>query len=289
MAGILSHILLDLVTTFGTMIWSPVNWARPAWDLIFIIDFTLAAILLVPQLVAWVYARPEKTNKRAFGMCLIFLPAPLLIARIAAIVGAPISDAVVLAAVVILTAIFLLPAVEGWGLKIRHETWNRVGFAGAMAYIGLATFAHYAALTRIEKFAQEDQLRVETIGALPLPPSLWHWDGLVRTDQGVYEVRMDLMDKAVRDGRLLSLERRYFPDAPVNSYIEAARRLPQVQKVMWFARFPVTRFHKEGDVAVVEIADLRFAQIRRDRPGAFTYRVRFAPDGNVASMGWVTR
>ena len=28
--GILSHILLDLVTTFGTMIWSPLNWSRPA-------------------------------------------------------------------------------------------------------------------------------------------------------------------------------------------------------------------------------------------------------------------
>src|SRR6516225_8992895 len=38
--GILSHIVLDLVTTFGTMIWSPLQWSRPAWDLIFIVDFT---------------------------------------------------------------------------------------------------------------------------------------------------------------------------------------------------------------------------------------------------------
>src|SRR5260370_13769057 len=52
--GLLSHILLDLVTSFGTMVWSPVQWSRPAWDLIFIVDFTLTAILLVPQLVAWV-------------------------------------------------------------------------------------------------------------------------------------------------------------------------------------------------------------------------------------------
>ncbi len=39
--GIASHIFLDLVTSFGTMIWSPLRWSRPAWDLIFIIDFTL--------------------------------------------------------------------------------------------------------------------------------------------------------------------------------------------------------------------------------------------------------
>src|SRR6266700_4132594 len=65
--GILSHILLDLVTSFGTMIWSPLQWSRPAWDLIFIVDFTLTAILLVPQLLAWVYAHPEKVQRRAIG------------------------------------------------------------------------------------------------------------------------------------------------------------------------------------------------------------------------------
>src|SRR6267143_486285 len=78
-AGILSHILLDLVTSFGTMIWSPVRWSRPAWDLIFIVDFTLTAIFLVPQLLAWVYALQEKVKARAIGMWLAFLPAPWLI------------------------------------------------------------------------------------------------------------------------------------------------------------------------------------------------------------------
>ncbi len=79
--GILSHILLDLVTSFGTMVWSPLQWSRPAWDLIFIIDFTLTGILLVPQLLAWVYAHPEKTKGRAVGMWLAFMPVPFLIAR----------------------------------------------------------------------------------------------------------------------------------------------------------------------------------------------------------------
>src|SRR6201984_267957 len=63
--GILSHILLDLVTSFGTMIWSPVQWSRPAWDLIFIIDFSLTAIFLVPQIVAWVYAQEKGLQRRA--------------------------------------------------------------------------------------------------------------------------------------------------------------------------------------------------------------------------------
>jgi len=288
-AGILSHILLDLVTSFGTMIWSPLEWSRPAWDLVFIVDFTLTAILLVPQLLAWVYAHPEKEKRRAIGMWLVFLPTPFLIARIGEIAGAPISDRVVLSAMVIFAALFLLPALLGWGVKIKHDNWSRACFAAALIYVACTFYAHHVALARIQKFAELYPLRVEAIGALPLPPSLWHWDGLVRTNRGVYELRMDLTDKPASDTELLTREHHYYPDAPPNSFIDAARRLPEVQKILWFSRFPVTRFHKEGDVAVVEISDIRFVQTRRDRPASFTYRVRFSPVGNVLSQGWVRR
>src|SRR6266403_209831 len=195
--GILSHILLDLVTSFGTMIWSPLEWSRPAWDLIFIVDFTLTAIFLVPQLLAWVHSHPEKVKSRAIGMWLVFVPAPFLIAKIAAIAGAPISDQVVLSAIVFLAVLFLLPAFLGWGLKIQHDTWNRAGLAAAVIYVACTVYAHHVAFSRIQKFAELDHLQVESIGALPLPPSLWHWDGLVRTARGVYELRMDLADKSV--------------------------------------------------------------------------------------------
>ncbi|HET8921428.1 MAG TPA: metal-dependent hydrolase [Candidatus Acidoferrum sp.] len=286
-AGIISHILLDLVTTFGTMIWSPLNWSRPAWDLIFIVDFTLTAVFLVPQLLAWVYAHPEKMRRRAVGMWLVFLPAPLLIARIGEIVGAPISGRTVLGAMIVFAAVFLLPSLFGWGLKIRHDKWNRAGLVASLAYIALAVFAHRAALARIHKFAELDHLQVQSIGALPLPPSVWRWDGLVRTERGVYELRMDISDKQAPNGNLLALEHRYYPDAFPNSYTEAARRLPEVQKVLWFARFPVTRFHKEGNEAVVEISDLRFARGPAGHPPPFTYGVRFDSAGNVISQGWV--
>src|SRR4029077_7140328 len=77
--GILSHIFLDLVTSFGTMIWSPLQWSRPAWDLLFIIDLTFAAILLLPQLAAWVNADSEKATRRMLLMCAIFVPAPFVV------------------------------------------------------------------------------------------------------------------------------------------------------------------------------------------------------------------
>ena len=286
--GILSHILLDLVTTFGTMIWSPLEWSRPAWDMLFIVDFTFSGILLAPQFLAWVYARPEKMRSRALRVWIVFLLGTLIISRIADGAGAPLSGRTLSVAMLVVTAISLLPAFRGWGLKVSYGAWNRAGFSATLVYIALTFFAHRAALARIEKFAALDHLQVESIGALPLPPSLWHWDGLVRTQRGVYELRMDLSDKSAH-GDVLAQEHRYFPDASANSYIEAARRLPQVQKVLWFSRFPVTRFHKEGEEAVVEVSDLRFARMVSSRPAAFSYEVRFRADGNVISQGWATR
>ncbi|MBI3989805.1 MAG: metal-dependent hydrolase [candidate division NC10 bacterium] len=44
--GILLHILLDLITSFGTMVLYPLTSTRYAWDLLFIIDPFLTGIIL---------------------------------------------------------------------------------------------------------------------------------------------------------------------------------------------------------------------------------------------------
>ena len=175
-------------------------------------------------------------------------------------------------------------------------TWNRAGFVAACCYLALAVVAHHRALERIQKFAAFQGVQVESIGALPLPPSLLNWDGLIRTPRGVYELRTDLSQPSgIPDGAdpagaaQASFTYKYFPDAPMNNFIQRARELTEVQKVLWFDRFPVTRFHKEGTDAVVEILELRFPPMRPDRPASFTYRVRFAADGKVISQGWETK
>jgi membrane-bound metal-dependent hydrolase YbcI (DUF457 family) len=290
--GILSHIFLDLATTFGTMIWSPLQWSRPAWDLLFIIDFTLTALLFCPQLLAWVYRKPENFKNRASITWSVLALASLGVAALAQNVGATISAGTAVSIIALLAAFFLLPATHGVGLRVRYATWNRAGLAAAVVYVGLTIFAHRAALERVKNFASFFQLQVQSLGALPLPPSLWHWDGLVNTPMGVYEVRLDLSDglfekSASGASDMAAIEHHIYPDAAPNSYIAAARNLPEVQKVYWFARFPVTRFHKEGQDAVVEISDLRFTRMRSDRPLPFTYRVRMDASGQVISQGWL--
>ena len=63
--GLATHVFLDVVTNFGTMVWSPLKYSRVAWDWVFIIDLTLTAIALVPQLAAWCYREPRKFRGRA--------------------------------------------------------------------------------------------------------------------------------------------------------------------------------------------------------------------------------
>jgi len=291
--GILSHILLDLVTSFGTMIWSPLAWSRPAWDLIFIIDLTFSAILLVPQLVAWTNAAPQGTIRRMLLLCAISLPLPFLVSIFLQNVGAPISPATTVAATALLAALFLIPVITRWGAHVSYAAWNRAGFAAACAYLIAAVFAHHAALQRVRQFAEFEHLQVDALGALPFPPSLFQWDGLVRTPRGVYEFRTDL---AQRPGFLAQekmaeasdpVEYKFYPDAPGNPLIERAKQVPEVREVLWFSRFPVVRFRREGPDSIVEFSDLRFPQVRRNRPAPFTYRVRFDASGNIVSKGWL--
>src|SRR5260370_1121884 len=118
---------------------------------------------------------------------------------------------VVLGVIVIFAALFLLPALLGWGVKISHDRWNRAGFAAALIYVAFTVYAHHVALARVQKFAELEQLQVESIGALPFPPSLWHWDGLVRTQRGSYELRLDLTERPASDDEVRALENLSYP------------------------------------------------------------------------------
>src|SRR6202041_1957745 len=76
--GIASHIILDGMTSFGTQMWYPFSRQRVAWDLLFIIDFCFTALVLLPQIVAWIYSRREKAAARAVAVWLVFSAAAFI-------------------------------------------------------------------------------------------------------------------------------------------------------------------------------------------------------------------
>src|SRR5467141_1511564 len=70
--GLGSHVFLDVATNFGTMVWSPLNHSRVAWDWLFILDLGFSGMALVPQFAAWCYREPRKFTWRVTIVGIIF-------------------------------------------------------------------------------------------------------------------------------------------------------------------------------------------------------------------------
>src|SRR5947209_4228298 len=255
--GIGSHIFLDYATSFCTMLLTPLSvlrtvgvclvyllvifsllfcvfcfahfsfWrllvalfslARGSFAFLFFFDFSLTAFVLVPQFVAALYRAREGFPRRALRMWLGFSACAGLAAWLLTAAEFPPSLAAMFAVLCILAVLFFAPAAGGWGYRVSFKNWNRTGFVVFAAYMGLAAWAHQAAMTRIEKFAEEKRLPVETLGALPLPPSVLHWDGLARTPRGVSEIRMNLSDR-VPPGPQDRIGYSHYPDPPPNDFL----------------------------------------------------------------------
>jgi membrane-bound metal-dependent hydrolase YbcI (DUF457 family) len=284
--GIASHIFFDLITTYGTMIWSPWSNSRPAWDLVFILDFTFTGIVLVPQVLVWIYHTPQGKALHGwgldFGMWLLFTALAEFILWLAPKIYFSHSPMLVALAPVVLATVFFLPQWRGFGYRVRRSTWCRAGVCALTAYLLLCVGAHALAERRVRKFAVTRGLQVEVLGALPVPPSANYWDGLIRTPSGVYETQFALLDSL---GVAAPPDFRFHPDSAPDRWIEAARQLPEWKTAMWFARFPVVQSFPRGTDHVVTVDDLRFL-LRPSGPPVFQFHVTFDAEGRVVYTGY---
>jgi LexA-binding, inner membrane-associated putative hydrolase len=281
MVAIASHIALDGMTSFGTRLWDPISQRRIAWDMLFIIDFTFTSIALLPQVAAWVYRDAEKWRGRAIRMWALFTFGALAVWEIARSVEYPFHLWIVALASLIFIALFFLPARGDFGLRFTRARWCQAGTYVLIAYTFFCGVAHHAALKRVQSFAAENHVAVERIAAIPLPPSLLSWGGLVRSTDGVYQTRIDLRDPAPPDFHFVA-------DSPPDEFTARALRLPEVQLYLQFARFPVIRTEIEDGHHAVEFGEHRFVNPRRGQPQPFTYRVVFDSAGNVIEEGWLS-
>jgi membrane-bound metal-dependent hydrolase YbcI (DUF457 family) len=295
--GIGSHIVLDLATSFGTMVWSPLRYSRPAWDWVFIIDLTLTAIALAPQLAAWCYREPGRFLRRAIGVWFALTIGAYGGSWLARLAGYGFPLPVVAVVSAIFAGLIFLPAIGGAGFRLTRAAWCRAGLAVLCAYIGLAALAHHKALADVKQYAAQQHLQAESLAALPLPPALTHWVGLISTPDGVWRTTFQEPDGAIRTTQL-------FSDTRSLQLIEQARKLPDVQVYLWFARYPVWRIREQdSQQTVVEISDVRFfrrgdpdvddgagrsrdARAFRRRRAGFRFEVVFDAQGHVVFHGF---
>jgi membrane-bound metal-dependent hydrolase YbcI (DUF457 family) len=277
--AIASHIFLDAMTSFGTRIRYPLSQERVAWDLLFIIDFCFTAIVLLPQVAAWIYSDREKFSARALSMWVLFTICAFGAWKIAAAVGFAFHLRIAFLSSAIIVALFFLPAYRGAGFRISAARWCQAGFVVMLAYLFACSVAHHSALLRTRTFAAANHVPIDRIAALPLPPSLLDWGGVIRTTDGVYQSRFDLRDSAAPVFA-------FSPDSPPNEYVARALLLPEVQLYWSFARFPVIRTSSERGRHYVDFNEHRFITRKRPGPAPFSYRVVFNDAGDPIEEGW---
>jgi membrane-bound metal-dependent hydrolase YbcI (DUF457 family) len=277
--AIASHIILDAMTSFGTRIWDPVSQQRVAWDLLFIIDCCFTSIALLPQVVAWIYADSAKTGVRAISMWALFTVAGFVVWRIAGATGFPFHLWIAFFSSVVIAALFFLPAIRGAGFRITTARWCQVGAFVMLAYLFACSVAHHQALLRVKSFASANNIPIDRVAALPLPPSLLGWGGVIRSFDGVYQSRFDLRDSTPP---LFS----FIADSPPNIYIARAMQRPEVQLYWNFARFPVIRTYTENGLHYVDFNENRFVRRKRQGPAPFSYRIVFDDAGDPIEEGW---
>lgn len=281
-AGIALHVCLDLITSYGTMILSPWSRDRFAWDITFFVDLLLTAAVLLPQLLASIYSAREQALHRGLIAWVAVTLAGAGVAWLAAALQLPLPLGTVIAASALIAMLFLAPSLGGWGFRVRRTTYCRVGVAALVVYLGLCAMAHHSALGRVDAFARSVEATVERRAALPAPPSLGWWSGLVETPTGIYRISIPLFDPSPPTYR-------FFPNANKNFYLEMAESFAGVQTFLRFARFPWVTYREENGFHIVEYTDLQFAGARRDRNFPWTFRVSLTPEGRVVSSDLLRR
>jgi hypothetical protein len=267
------------MTSFGTRMWTPISQQRVAWDLLFIIDFSFTAIILLPQIAAWIYRDRAKSRVRAIWMWALFTLGAIASWTAAGAAGFPFHLWIVALASGIIAALFFLPAVDDWGFRVTRAAWCQAGTYAMVAYLFFCGFAHHAAMQRVKSFASANNISIDRIGALPLPPSFLDWGGIIRSIDGVYQARFDLRNPSPP-------EFHFTADSPPDEFVARSLLLPEVQLFWQFSRFPVIHTSMEGEYHVVDFGENRFVNTRQKSPQPFTYRVVFDKAGNIIEEGW---
>ena len=280
--GLASHIFLDVITSYGTMVWSPAGYTRVSWDWIFIVDLVFTSIALLPQMIAWVYSDRGKAAWRGVGVWLGFTVVGILAAYLTAGVQVYVSKEALIGASLLVGLALWLPNLKARQISWRRATFCRTGVLLMASYLGLCAIAHREALAQVERYAERNGIAAERIAAIPYPPSLWRWSGLIKIPTGVYRGMIDLSAPA-------SPSYAFFPDSTPNDEVQHAKALPDAQTFLWFARFPWITFRRGLNGSIVEIQDIQFYAPRRNNRLPFQYQAVFDGEGRVLSHGLLNR
>jgi membrane-bound metal-dependent hydrolase YbcI (DUF457 family) len=259
--GMLSHVLLDLPTPMGVVLFYPFSRNYVHLDFLGYVDWTLFTLVLFVLLATWTYANHGTALRRGILSAALlsalswwlFSEWPTLALGFAATVEeateVPLRTVYPLVLGGILLALLVAIARKGWGFRQNRAVFGRIGVAALSIYLALCVIAQGIALSLTQQFTRERGIEVwrraaSRMGYSSLVGPL-RWTGLVLAPEGVYRAKITPFDAQTPTFTLA-------PSSPDNPFVAKTRSIPEVHGFLSAARFPVTRYRVEKGQHIVE-------------------------------------
>jgi len=235
--GQFSHIVLDLLNSYGTQIFQPFSNARVSLDLLFVVDLLFTGVVVGGIVLS--RRRP--------------VPARAALAVLACYVG---------------SAAFLHARAEE---AVRTAAArNRVPVVSSAALPRLGEIRIGPELARL-RWAGEAWAREELEGLpavpipehrnrIPFPVGPFAWNGFIDDGTTYLRAEVDPFTETV------DWKQRVLKGERVAASLDVGR-IPDVRTYLWFARFPAVSSSRNGETRVLSFYDLRFGGVPgRRRP-----------------------
>jgi membrane-bound metal-dependent hydrolase YbcI (DUF457 family) len=262
--GMLSHVLLDLPTPMGAKLFYPFSNQYVHLDFLGYLDWTMFTLALFVLLATWSYANRDTAVRRGILSAVLlsslswwlFSEWPTLAFSFAATVEEateePLRTVYPLLLGGALLALLVVFARKDWGFRQNRAVFGRIGIGALSIYLLLCVTAQAIVLSRTEKFTRERGIVVwrqaaSRMGYSSLVGPL-RWTGLVLAPEGVYVAQVDLLSTR-------SPTFAFFASTDENPFVTRSRSIPEVQRFVEAARFPVTRYRVENGQHIVEFQE----------------------------------
>jgi len=246
--ALVSHVILDLLTSYGTMILSPFFEHRFSWDLVFVIDLVFSGIVFFPLMVSifWKNKAQWVCRGSLIGLTLYILFCWVQhhqAIELAEAFGKNLNEEVIQVA-------SLPQPVSPYRWANYVETKDKV----YQGFVNLTLKEPPQPPNRQAEFLSNFSISLERLKGLYQPPGKVHYQSYQRLQ-----------------------------DSP---WVEKALATEGVKFYYWFARFPVViSVNSRGGIHRVEFMDVRFLLPGIRTP--FVYYIEFDDSGKIRSEGFV--
>ena len=245
-----SHILLDLFTSYGTMILSPLSNQRFAWDLTFIVDLIFSGIVVIPWLGSLLWKkRAQWVCRGSLGLLFLYI----------ALIGIQHHRAIEL--------------TKSFAKSLNEEV---VEVASLPQPLSPFRWANY-----VETRDRVYQGYVDLLGKGPARTG--SAEGETNADSSIFLGRWWVMKSLYQPP--LKIRYSSWQKRDGSPWVEKALATEGGKFYSWFARFPIAKVADSSNgTHRVELTDVRFLVPRIRMP--FMYYMEFDDSGRILSEGF---